>query len=141
MPLTAIGITMIEKDLPGFWQFCASFALTESLTQGLKYSVNATRPNGGKLSFPSGHTSAAFCSAVFFNMRYGENYGIPAFVCASITGWSRIESSNHFPWDVAAGAAIGIAGNLYVTKKKKDNLLILPLIDEHGVGALLQCKF
>jgi len=84
---------------------------TELLTYGLKYGVNAERPNGGGQSFPSGHTSIAFASAEFMRKEYGWGWGIPAYLVASYVGWSRVESEKHWPRDVWAGAAIGVLSN------------------------------
>jgi hypothetical protein len=81
------------------------------LTEGLKYAVNETRPNGGRHSFPSGHTSFAFTGAEFIRKEYGWGWGIPAYAAASFVGWSRVESNEHYTRDVLAGAAIGILVN------------------------------
>lgn len=84
---------------------------TELATYGLKYSVNAERPNGGGQSFPSGHTSIAFAGAEFIRKQYGWGWGAPSYVAASYVGWSRVETKNHWTSDVLAGAAIGIFSN------------------------------
>lgn len=81
------------------------------LTQGLKYVVDETRPNGGRHSFPSGHTSFAFAGAEFIRKEYGWGWGIPAYATAGFVGWSRVESHQHYARDVLAGAAIGILVN------------------------------
>lgn len=88
-----------------------AFARTELVTYGLKYSVNAERPNGSPQSFPSGHTSAAFAGAEFIRKQYGPAWGVPAYLLAGFVGWSRVASNNHYPRDVIAGAAIGILSN------------------------------
>jgi membrane-associated phospholipid phosphatase len=107
------------------------------VTEGLKYSVRETRPNGGSHSFPSGHTSATFSAASFLDFRYGTDLGVPAYFLAALTGWSRIESDNHYPWDVAAGAVIGIAGNLIFTRQYIKNVRIVPVAGNGNVGAML----
>lgn len=81
------------------------------VTQVLKYSISESRPNGGKHSFPSGHTSAAFSGAEFIRREYGWGWGVPAYLTASYVGWSRLETHSHRLDDVLAGAAIGILSN------------------------------
>jgi membrane-associated phospholipid phosphatase len=88
-----------------------AFARTELAVYGLKYSVDAQRPNGSDHSFPSGHTAASFMGAEFIRKEYGWAWGVPAYLAASYVGWSRVVSGNHWPRDVFAGAAIGILSN------------------------------
>ena len=91
------------------WLQTEAFALTFGVTFGLKTVVGRLRPLGSSSpsSFPSGHTSAAFCAATLISRDQGPALGIPAFALASLTGFSRIESGRHYPSDVVAGAAIG----------------------------------
>jgi membrane-associated phospholipid phosphatase len=81
------------------------------LTHGLKYAVDAERPNGGGRSFPSGHASISFCSAEFLRRRYGWAWGVPAYAAACFVGYSRVEVKQHYTRDVVAGALIGFAGS------------------------------
>jgi membrane-associated phospholipid phosphatase len=135
MPISAAAATLYKKDFKGFVQFAEAFAATLLVTEGLKYTVRETRPNGGSNSFPSGHTSAAFCAASYLDIRYGTPWGMPAYVLAALTGWSRIESNNHYPWDVAAGAIIGVASNLIFTRRHIDNVKLVPLSGNGELGA------
>jgi hypothetical protein len=84
---------------------------SEVTTRALKLAVNEQRPDGGKHSFPSGHTSMAFTGAEFIRKEMGWATGAPALLAASFVGWSRIESRRHYTHDVLAGAAIGILSN------------------------------
>jgi membrane-associated phospholipid phosphatase len=137
LPVSALGVTACKRDLKGLFQLAEAFAVTEIVTQGLKYTVRETRPNGGSLSFPSGHTSAAFCSASYLDIRYGEAWGVPAYVLAAVTGWSRIESNNHYPWDVAAGAIIGVASTMIFTRQQIKNVRLVPVSGNGTVGAVV----
>ena len=119
LPATAAGMTLIYWDGKGALQFGESVALTEGVTYGLKYTVQETRPNGGSNSFPSGHTSISFCSAEFIRKRYGWEYGLPAYAAATFVGYSRVESRQHYTWDVVAGAAIGIGSSYLFTRPYK----------------------
>jgi len=120
LPVTGASIALVRDDDEGLKQLAKSGALTLALTFGLKYTIPATRPDGGDHSFPSGHTSIAFSSAEFILERYGLNYGIPAYVAASFTGYSRVESKRHYTRDVVAGALIGIGSSLLFTEPYKD---------------------
>lgn len=119
IPATAGGLTLGYGDYKGTFQFGESFAVTEGVTYGLKYTVNETRPNGGSQSFPSGHTSVSFCGAEFIRKRYGWQLGVPAYAAASFVAYSRVESNEHYPHDVIAGAAIGILSSFIFTKPYK----------------------
>ena len=66
------------------------------------------------LSFPSGHTSAAFCTATSLALRYRKWYVIaPACVYAISVGWARMYQGVHYPSDVLAGALAG-AGSAWL---------------------------
>jgi membrane-associated phospholipid phosphatase len=51
--------------------------------------------------------------------RYGWEYGVPAYAAASFVAYSRVEAKQHFPHDVIAGAAIGIASSYIFTRPYK----------------------
>lgn len=91
--------------------FLISLARMEFVTYGLKYAIDAKRPNGGGQSFPSGHTAAAFMGAEFIRKEYGWVLGAPAYAAASWVGYTRVESDNHYWHDVLGGALIGVLAN------------------------------
>lgn len=137
IPLSAYTATFYLDDPEGRRQFHWSIATTALTTQALKYSIDAERPNGGKRSFPSGHTSAAFHGASFIHMRYGTEYGLPAYALATYVGYSRVVSKNHHERDVVAGAAIGTLASWYFTTRYIDpkSAAVIPIIDgrQHGL--------
>lgn len=116
LPATALGLTAYFKDREGAWEFSESAAITMAVTFGLKYSVHARRPTGEAHSFPSGHAAITFSSAEFMRKRYGWKYGVPAYVFASVVGYSRVRAHEHYFRDVAAGAAIGVVTTFIVSK-------------------------
>lgn len=64
---------------------------------------------GGRGSFPSGHTIAAFSVAAVFADRYRRHRWVPyvAYGLAGVVGFSRITLQSHFPSDVFMGAVLG----------------------------------
>lgn len=119
LPATAGGLTLGYRDYKGTLQLGESAATTLAVTYAFKYGVNERRPNGGSHSFPSGHSSISFCAAEFVRKRYGWEYGIPAYAAASFVAYSRVESHEHYPHDVIAGAAIGVASSYIFTRPYK----------------------
>jgi membrane-associated phospholipid phosphatase len=82
------------------------------ITQGLKYTVNETRPDGTDHSFPSGHTATAFFGARMLDRAYGKKYpaiALGGYALATATGVLRMANNKHWATDVAMGAAVGIA--------------------------------
>lgn len=117
LPAASAGKTLLLGDRAGTWQFGKAIALTLGTTYALKYAVDEERPNGGTLSFPSGHSSIAFASAEFLSRRYGWKCGLPAYLAASVVGFSRVESREHYVHDVLAGALIGIGSSYLFTRQ------------------------
>src|SRR5438876_7728746 len=136
LPATAAGLTLGYKDGDGALEFGESAALTLGVTYGLKYSIDEQRPNGGRHSFPSGHSSISFCSAEFMGKRYGWEYGIPAYAAATFVAYSRVEAREHYPHDVIVGASIGIVSSYIFTRHYK-GWEIEPEIDRKYCGIRL----
>lgn len=78
----------------------------------LKKISHRLRPNGSDyLSFPSGHTAAAFTFAEFMAQEYGDKspwYTIVGYSFAATTGVFRMYNRAHWFSDVVAGAGFGI---------------------------------
>lgn len=138
LPVSAALGTVFHNDFIGVKELACVGMTTLVAVEGLKYSINRERPNGHDRSFPSGHTASAFASAGFLQMRYGWGYGIPAYALAVFTGYSRVESHNHWTSDVLAGAAIGIGANLIFTSKYAEKINVTPYVDpnrkERGIS-------
>lgn len=79
------------------------------MTQGIKYAVNRERPDGGRYSFPSGHSSATFVTADVLMQQFGLKVGIPAYAGAVYVSVSRLADRQHYLSDVVFGSAIGFA--------------------------------
>lgn len=117
LPGVAFASTFLyESDDKPQIQFVKSYATTVVSVFALKYIINKPRPNGGQYGFPSGHTASAFSGAAFLQRRYGWKIGVPAFLLAGFTGYTRIKANKHDIYDVLAGASIGIL-NAYIFVK------------------------
>jgi membrane-associated phospholipid phosphatase len=140
LPAAAFGLTLGLKDREGSWEFGESVAVTMGLTVALKYTVNATRPNGEAHAFPSGHAAISFSTAEFLRQRYGWQYGLPAYVLASFVGYSRIHAHEHNFRDVGAGALIGIASSYLITKPYH-GWRIAPTVEVGSYGFIADRRF
>ena len=71
-------------------------------------------------SFPSGHTTSAFCTATSLSLMYPKWYVIvPAYSWATMVGYSRMHLGMHYPLDVLAGAILGTGISLVSFKLQK----------------------
>ena len=119
LPAGAASGALLARDGEGLIQLTEAFATAMAVVYVLKVVTDRTRPDGGRLSFPSGHAASAFTGAAFLQMRYGWKFGVPAYLLAGYVGYSRVESKHHHTSDVVAGAAIGIAANLVFTRPRE----------------------
>lgn len=143
MPFVALGMTLIDGDTEGMKQLALTGVSTVAVTQGLKYAIDADRPNGGGRGFPSGHTSTAFFGAAFIHQRYGWQYGVPAHLLAAGVAWARVDQDYHNWGQVIAGAAIGEAAALLFTTRRDESVRWLPFTGRDGkaVGVAMVSRF
>lgn len=138
MPVVALGMVAIDGDWEGAKQLAYTGVTTVAITQGLKYAVDADRPNGGDRGFPSGHTSTAFFGAAFIHERYGWQYGIPAHLIAAGVGWARVDQNYHTWEQVIAGAVIGEVTALLFTSPRDESVRWLPYAGRDGKAVGVQ---
>ena len=90
-----------------------SLLINASVTELLKHTIKERRPDGSDNgSFPSRHSSYAFTLASIAShelCRFSPFWTIAAQTAANAVGMQRVYASRHYPSDVLAGAAIGIA--------------------------------
>lgn len=73
------------------------------------------RDEGPRNSFPSGHTAGAMAVSRAILREYPGARG-PAYAAVVATGAVQLPTGAHFPLDVAAGAAIGLAAEALVAR-------------------------
>ncbi|MBK7762997.1 MAG: phosphatase PAP2 family protein [Bacteroidetes bacterium] len=134
LPLSICAIGLSQHDtklLKKGLNMSLALAMTSVKTYALKRIVDRPRPaqtypfiqaleNETKHSFPSGHTSNAFCTATSLSMNFKKWYiVVPAYVWAGSVAYSRMHLGVHYPSDVLAGAVLG-AGSAWVTYKLQE---------------------
>lgn len=108
-------------------------------TMSLKTIFNRTRPNGGKNSHPSGHTSTAFATATSLTIEYGWKAALIAYPLATLTGVQRMVTNAHWPSDIVAGATLGIFWARVAHEHELKN--ITPVAWNDGLGVYWQRNF
>jgi membrane-associated phospholipid phosphatase len=105
----AAGITTLAlRDYAGTRQFVYALIASQGGTHAIKHIVNRRRPDGGRYSLPSAHTSAAFLGSAFVHRRWGLRYAWPLHLAAAFVGYSRVVTGKHWVTDVLAGAAMSL---------------------------------
>ena len=105
------------------YEIITCMAISNLVTEGLKLSVNRTRPADKHpdlvfpnspahgQSFPSGHTMLAFSTAAELSIQYKKWYiTVPAYLWAGSVGYSRLYLGKHYPSDVLGGALVATGG-------------------------------
>lgn len=109
--------------------------LVQSLTYGIKYSVQRDRPNGECCSFPSGHASVTFATASVLERHFGYRAAWPTFVIAGYVAASRLADNVHFLSDVVFGSALGMAsGWTVVGRHGRENFALYPVPTRGGIA-------
>jgi len=144
LPAAALGMTMAKGDDEGRTQFFKSFLITTGATHAIKLGAGNTslcrRPNGGRDSFPSGHTSSAFQGAFFLQHRYGSQYGLPALGLATLTGISRVHGKYHHKRDVVAGAALAGIVSYFTVSSANERLTVSAATENRTTGLSMSVK-
>ncbi len=90
----------------------ASVAINAALTEVLKSSIDATRPNGiDNDSWPSRHTSYAFTAASIVAHELHAHsawWVVGAHAVADAVALQRLYANEHYPKDVIGGALVGL---------------------------------
>jgi membrane-associated phospholipid phosphatase len=94
----------------------------KELIQDEKYQWLSNVEMPSYLSFPSGHTTVAFC--IFFGLALiipNKRIGSALVLLAILVGFSRTYLSYHFLMDLIAGSMLGVLSALimYIALKEK----------------------
>ena len=98
-----------------------ALAMSEAITQTLKYTVRRERPDGSsKNSFPSGHAADTFAFATALERHLNWRFSAPAYVFASYVAISRLPANRHWLSDAVFGSAVGIIAGRTVTSHESE---------------------
>lgn len=131
MPLTVGGIWANgyfnddKEMMRNGYKSAIAITFANGLSYGLKVAIKRDRPfvthpndvtqrtHVGPLSFPSGHTTAAFATATALTLSTKKwQFAVPAYAYAGLVGYSRMRLGVHYPSDVLGGMIIGIGSGL-----------------------------
>jgi membrane-associated phospholipid phosphatase len=133
----AVGLLGGNRRLAGAGlRMLAAHTLATLVKDAVKHRVDRTRPRSlakpGKdakprpgdseakeeTSFPSGHSAGAAAVARAFARSYPE-HAAPAYAAAAVLALAQIPRCAHYPTDVGAGLAIGVAAEKAVDLAEK----------------------
>jgi hypothetical protein len=122
---TAVYVVGRVKDQPKVshvgMDLIQSLAVSEGLTQALKYATRRERPDGsGPTSFPSGHAADTFAFATALERHLGWKGAVPAYIFSSYVAISRLPANRHWLSDAVFGSAVGIIAGRTVTRHGRE---------------------
>ena len=98
-----------------------ALAVSEGLTQALKYTTRRERPDGSsRNSFPSGHAADTFAFATALERHLGWRGAVPAYIFSSYVALSRLPANRHWFSDAVFGASVGIIAGRTVTRHGRE---------------------
>jgi undecaprenyl-diphosphatase len=128
----AVGLVAGDRRLARTgWRMLAAHTVATLAKDFVKHRVDRTRPRSAakpgkdhrprrgrstakeETSFPSGHSAGAAAVARAFARDYPE-HALPAYGGAAILALAQIPRCAHYPTDVGAGVAIGVAAEMAV---------------------------
>ncbi|MBN1408571.1 MAG: phosphatase PAP2 family protein [Calditrichaceae bacterium] len=123
----ARGLTSLAKGLSGRKR---PYAYNEAMRVEERYAIASEAWGDLKGSFFSGHACEAFTEAVFVSKVFSDNYPDAywtkfvwggSLILASLTGYARYESGEHYLSDVIVGAIVGSAVGYLIPEMHKRN--------------------
>jgi undecaprenyl-diphosphatase len=116
LPGMVVLFVLFRQARERWWLWVGLMAVAPIAEWALKQLVGRTRPENASLSFPSGHSTA---SAAFFGAVILLAGALPprarawvralAIVMIGLVGLARVILRAHWPSDVLAGIALGLA--------------------------------
>ncbi|MGH3071337.1 MAG: phosphatase PAP2 family protein [Gaiellaceae bacterium] len=117
----ALAISGFSWRRPWLWtRVGAAILIAESVTAALKNAVERDRPplsrpvpeplleSPSTFSFPSGHATVSFACATVLALAV-PRLRWPLYALAALIAFSRVYVGVHYPFDVLAGAVLGVA--------------------------------
>ncbi len=132
--LAVVGILTGRKKLTDLALNTTEAILVNAVvTEGIKLAAGRTRPRddndfggdefapfSGNVSFPSGHTSAAFAFATSLGDAIDRPWPrVGLYALATGTAWARVALEAHWVSDVVAGAAVGIVSAKFASGRRR----------------------
>ena len=116
----AVAISGYSRSRPWLWaQVGVAILVAEGVSRVLKHWVGRARPQVASSepeplvdlpssdSFPSGHATIGFACATVLALAV-PRLRVPLYVLAALIAFSRVYVGVHYPFDVLAGAVLGL---------------------------------
>jgi undecaprenyl-diphosphatase len=116
----ALGVSGFSWSRPWLWtRVGAAILLAESVSGALKNWADRDRPPlsnpepetlvdlPATYSFPSGHATVSFACATVLALAV-PRLRYPLFALAALIAFSRVYVGVHYPFDIVAGAVLGV---------------------------------
>jgi len=121
LALAALAALVWRRPQIFVWTLVAD-AVAWIAAEVLEAVIPRSRPYGHALvarphshSFPSGHATTSFACATVLALAL-PRLRVPLVVLAAAVAWSRVYVGVHYPLDVLAGAALGVAIGMVVPR-------------------------
>ncbi len=118
--VVALGVSGFSWSRPWLWtRVGAAILLAESISGALKPAIQRDRPplsrpvpeplleSPSTFSFPSGHATVSFACATVLALAV-PRLRWPLYGLATLIAFSRVYVGVHYPFDVIAGAVLGV---------------------------------
>ena len=118
--------------------------MSQSGVHVLKRTIDRTRPDGGRYSFPSGHTSSSVTFATVMHKAYGPWVGVPLYGLSALVAMERLDDGEHWISDVVFGAALGLVVGHTVADGRPPEIFggqLAPYVNpENGISGIAWVK-
>jgi hypothetical protein len=144
MPAAGGAYALYRGDRQGFLQIGASVLAAYGASFGLQHVVRKRAPDpdlSGWNAFPSDSSAVAFAGASAIQVRYGWDFGLPAYGIAAFVGYSRVHVDEHDWADVGVGALIGIIAGQLLTDPYEEMPQMQVFGNTRGAGINLRWTF
>jgi PAP2 superfamily len=143
LPVAAGGYSLYREDYDGVLQLGVSEVFAVGSSYVLQQLIREERPDKSDMrSFPSDSAAMAFSAASFLQIRYGWEYGAPAYAVATFVGYSRVQADKHHWHDVVVGAILGWAASSLTTIEYQNvRIMAAPGFRETPLGLSLTANW